>query len=111
MIIGDYFPPKILALKCSMRVTDKTIIIFCKLYDYICIDLNDDIQFGLKNTNCFKLHVIAVLLMQESYTGKHFPTLIEKNVSFIFLRLIFDGFIRQKTCVAQVRFGSHYFLC
>ena len=28
--------------------------------------------------------------------GKLFSTLIEKNVSFIFLRLIFDSYIRQK---------------
>ena len=32
--------------------------------------------------------------------GKLFSTLIEKKVSFIFLRLIFDSYIRQKAFVA-----------
>ena len=42
--------------------------------------------------------------------GKLFSTLIEKKVSFIFLRLIFDSYIRQKACVAWGVFRSQYFL-
>ena len=41
---------------------------------------------------------------------KLISTLIEKKVSFIFLRLIFDSYIRQKACVAWGVFRSQYFL-
>ena len=39
-----------------------------------------------------------------------FSILIEKKVSYIFLRLIFDNYIRQKGCVAWGIFRSQYFL-
>ena len=32
--------------------------------------------------------------------GKHFSTQTLKKVSFIFIRLIFDSYIRQNACVA-----------
>ena len=42
--------------------------------------------------------------------GELFSILIEKKVSYIFIRLIFDSYIRQKACVAWGVFRSHYFL-
>ena len=42
--------------------------------------------------------------------GGLFSILIEKKVSYIFLRLIFDSYIRQKACVAGGISRSQYFL-
>ena len=86
----------------------------CKLYDYVFIDLNidylktADMQFGLKNNHstglCTAVYIESVnhymneasdvysCLIDASkafdrvHWGKLFSTLIEKKVSFIFLR-------------------------
>ena len=110
----------------------------CKLYDYVCIDLNmdylktDDMQFGFKNNHstvlCTAVYIETInqymnegsdvysCLIDTSkafdrvHWGKLFSTLIEKKVSYIFLCLIFDSYIRQKACVTWGIFRSQYFL-
>ena len=110
----------------------------CKLHDYVFIDLKidylktDDMQFGFKNNHstvlCTAVYIETVnhymnegsdvysCLIDESkafdrvHWGKLFSTWIQKKVSFILHRLIFDSYIRQKTCVAWGVFISQYFL-
>ena len=99
-----------------------------KLYDYVFIDLNsdylktDDMLFGFKNNHstvlCTAVYIETVnhYMNEGSYIysclidankafdrvhwGTLFSTLIENKVSFVFLRLIIDSYIRQKACVA-----------
>ena len=110
----------------------------CKLYDYVFIDLNmdylktDDMQFGFKNNHstvlCTAVYIETInhymnegsdvysCLIDASkafdrvHWGEHFSILIEKKLSYIFLRLVFDSYIRQKACVAWGAFRSQYFL-
>ena len=110
----------------------------CKLYDYVFIDLNmdylktDDMQFGFKDNHstvlCTAVYIETInhymnegsdvysCLIDASkafdrvHWGKLFSILIEKKVSYIFLRLILDSYIRQKACVAWGDFRSQYFL-
>ena len=42
--------------------------------------------------------------------GKLFSILIEKKMSYIFIRLIFDSYIKEKACVAWGVFRSQYLL-
>ena len=41
--------------------------------------------------------------------GRLFKILIERKVSFLFIRLLFDSYLRQLTCVAWGLFKSRYF--
>ena len=93
----------------------------------------DDMQFGFKNNHsavlCTAVYIETInhymnegidvysCLMDASKAfdrvhwggGELFSILIEKKGSYIFLRLIFDSYIRQKTCVAWGIFRSQYF--
>ena len=106
-------------------------------YYYYIIDLNmdylktDDMQFGFKNNNstalCTTVYIETInhymnegsdvysCLIDASkafdrvHWGELFSILIEKKVSYIFLRLIFDSYIRQKACVKQGGVSSPIF--
>ena len=110
----------------------------CKLYDYVYIDLNmdylktDDMQFGFKNNHstvlCTAVYIETInhymnegsdvysCLIDASkafdrvHWGELFSLLIENKLSYIFIRLVFDSYIRQKACVAWGAFRSQYFL-
>ena len=111
----------------------------CKLYDYVFIHLNMDylktdvMQFGFKNNHSTVLCTAVYIETMNHYmnegsdvysclidASKAFDIVhweggassirIEKKVSYILLRLIFDRYIRQKACVAWGIFRSQYFL-
>ena len=51
-----------------------------------------------------------IVFFDRVHWGKLFSILIEKKVSYIYLRLIFDSYIRQTAYVACGVFTSQYFL-
>ena len=92
----------------------------------------DDMQFGFKNnhstvlctavsietinhymnegSDVYSCLIDASKAFDRVHWEKLFYMLIEKKVSYTFLRLIFDSYIRKKTCVAWGVFRSQYFL-
>ena len=63
-----------------------------------------------EGSDVYSCLIDTIKAFDRMHWGKLFSTLIEKKVSFIFLRLIFDSYIRQKACVAWGVFRSQYFL-
>ena len=109
----------------------------CKLFDYIFIELNadslktDDMQFGFKRnhstvlcsaiyietinhyvnegSNVYSCLIDASKAFDRVHWGRLFKILIERNVSTLFIRLLLDSYIRQKSCVCWGVFKSNYF--
>ena len=109
-----------------------------KLFDYIFIELNadslktDDMQFGFKRnhstvlcsaiyietinhyvndgSNVYSCLIDASKAFDRVHWGRLFKILIERNVSTLFLRLLLDSYIRQKSCVGWGVLKSKYFL-
>ena len=109
----------------------------CKLFDYIFIELNadslktDDMQFGFKRnhstvlcsaiyietinhyvnegSNVYSCLIDASKAFDRVHRGRLFKILIERNVSTLFIRLLLDSYIRQKSCVGWGVFKSNYF--
>ena len=99
----------------------------CKLFDYIFIELNadslktDDMQLGFKRnhstvlcsainietinhyvnegSNVYSCLIDASKAFDRVHWGRLFKVLIERNVSTLFIRLLLDSYIRQKSCV------------
>ena len=109
----------------------------CKLFDYIFIELNadslktDDMQFGFKRnhstvlcsaicieiinhyvnegSNVYSCLIDASKAFDRVHWGRLFKISIERNVSTLFIRLLLDSYIRQKSCVSWGVFKSKYF--
>ena len=63
-----------------------------------------------KGSDVYRRLINASNAFDRVYWGNVFFTLIEKKVSFIFRRLIFDSYIRQKACFTWGVFRSQYLL-
>ena len=110
----------------------------CKLFDYIFIELNvdslktGDMQFGFKRNHstvlCSAIYIETINLYSVNegsnvysclidaskafdtvHWGRLFKILIERNVSTLFIRLLLDSYIRQKSCMGWGVFKSKYF--
>ena len=61
------------------------------------------------------VYIIVVYLMQVKHLtdrvhwGRLFKNFIERKVSFLFIRLLLDSYLRQLSCVAWGLFKSRYF--
>ena len=109
----------------------------CKLFDYVFIHTHKDslqtcdLQFGFKTNHSTVLctaiymetinhyvnegsNVYSCLLdankaFDRVHGGILFKIIIERKVSFLFIRLLLDSYLRQLSCVAWGFFKSRYF--
>ena len=62
-----------------------------------------------KGSNVYSCLLDASKAFDRVYWGILFKILIERNVSFLFIRLLLDSYLRQLACVAWGFFKSRYF--
>ena len=74
----------------------------------VCIETID--HYMNESSDVYSCLIDASKAFDRVHWGGLFSILIEKKVSYIFLCLIFDRYIRQKACVAWGIFRYQYFL-
>ena len=62
-----------------------------------------------EGSNVYSCLLDASKAFDRVHWGRLFKILIERKVSFLFIRLLLDSYLRQLTCVAWGLFKSRYF--
>ena len=62
-----------------------------------------------EGSNVYSCLIDASKAFDRVHWGRLFKILIERNVSTLFIRLLLDSYIRQKSCVGWGVFKSNYF--
>ena len=62
-----------------------------------------------EDSNVYSCLLDASKAFDRVHWGKLFKILIERKVSFLFIRLLLDSYLRQRSCVAWGFLKSRYF--